>query len=46
LYRLLALPDGSPDPQNFYEDKLHISPAGYKKFHDALIPIFRRLKVE
>jgi hypothetical protein len=24
LYRLLALPDGSIDPENFYEDKLHI----------------------
>jgi len=46
LYQLLALPDGSLDPKNFHEDKLHISPAGYKKFHDALLPIFRRLNVE
>lgn len=46
LYQLLALPDGSLDPRNFHEDKIHISPAGYKKFHDALIPIFRRLNVE
>lgn len=46
LYRLLALPDGLLDPRNFYEDKLHISPTGYKKFHDALVPIFHSLKVE
>jgi lysophospholipase L1-like esterase len=46
LYRLLALPDGSLDPHNFADDKLHISQRGYKKFHDALIPIFRRLKIE
>jgi lysophospholipase L1-like esterase len=46
LYRLLTLPDGSIDPRYFYEDKLHISPVGYKKFHDALMPIFRQLKLE
>jgi lysophospholipase L1-like esterase len=46
LYRLLALPDGSIDPQNFEADKLHISPTGYKKFHDALIPILLTLGVE
>jgi lysophospholipase L1-like esterase len=46
LYRLLASPDASVDPQNFADDKIHISAAGYRKFHDALIPIFRRLKVE
>jgi lysophospholipase L1-like esterase len=45
LYQLLALPDGSIDPQNFEADKIHISPTGYKKFHDALIPIFRALRV-
>ena len=46
LYQLLALPDGSIDPQNFEADKLHISPTGYKKFHDALIPILLTLGVE
>ncbi len=46
LYHLLALPDGSVDPQNFADDKIHISSTGYQKFHDALIPIFRRLKVK
>jgi lysophospholipase L1-like esterase len=46
LYQLLALPDGSIDPQNFNDDKIHISLTGYKKFHDALILIFRRLQVE
>ena len=45
LYQLLALPDGSIDPQNFEADKIHISPTGYKKFHDALIPIFRTLRI-
>ena len=46
LYRLLALPDGSIDPQNFREDKIHISLTGYRKFHDALTPIFSQLQVE
>jgi len=46
LYHILESSDGSFDPNNFHEDKLHISPAGYKKFHDALVPIFRRLQVE
>jgi lysophospholipase L1-like esterase len=46
LYQLLALSDGSVNPQNFADDKIHLSSTGYQKFHDALIPIFRRLKVE
>ena len=46
LYRLLALPDGSIDPQNFREDMIHISLTGYRKFHDALTPIFSQLQVE
>jgi lysophospholipase L1-like esterase len=46
LYHLLTLPDGSFDYSNFYADRLHISPVGYKKFHNALISIFRRLQVE
>jgi lysophospholipase L1-like esterase len=46
LYQLLGLPDGSIDRQNFEADQLHISPTGYKKFHNALMPIFRTLGVE
>jgi lysophospholipase L1-like esterase len=46
LYRFLASPDGSIDPQNLEADKLHISPAGYRKFHDALIQVFRTLQVQ
>jgi lysophospholipase L1-like esterase len=46
LHRRLALPDGSPDPENFEPDRIHMSPAGYQKFHDALVPVFHRLKLD
>lgn len=46
LDHALSFPDGSFNHNNFYEDRLHISSAGYKKFHDALIPIFHRLQVK
>jgi len=46
LHRRLALPDGSPDPANFEPDGIHMSPAGYQKFRDALVPVFRRLKLD
>jgi lysophospholipase L1-like esterase len=46
LYQLLSLPDGSLDPHNFNSDAIHISPTGYRKFHDALVLIFRSIQVE
>ncbi|MDO9315467.1 MAG: GDSL-type esterase/lipase family protein [Burkholderiaceae bacterium] len=44
LYALLADPDGTPHAEYFAADKLHISPAGYKVFGDALAPLFKQFK--
>jgi lysophospholipase L1-like esterase len=45
LFPLLADPDGRPHAEYFAEDRLHFSPAGYKRFHDALAPVLKRLNV-
>ena len=46
LYPAFLSGDGSPDWQNFMPDKLHLGPAGYRKWHDVLVPVFERLKLE
>jgi lysophospholipase L1-like esterase len=36
--------DGKPDPELFVKDGLHMSPAGYKKWSDALRPLLTEAK--
>ena len=45
LFTLLAEPDGSPHLPYFASDRLHISAAGYQRFHEALMPVFKQLDV-
>jgi FkbH-like protein len=46
LFRLLARPNGLPDPADFYQDGIHLSMAGYRKLRDGLVRVFHRLRVE
>jgi len=39
----LAGPDGSPVPELFGADRLHISAAGFERFRDALAPVLKQL---
>jgi len=43
LFAVLALPDGKPQPESFAADTVHISPAGFVKWADALRPILEKL---
>ncbi len=45
LHALLADPDGMPHADYFGRDGLHISPAGYQRFRDALRPLLKQLDV-
>jgi lysophospholipase L1-like esterase len=45
LNKVLARLDGSPDPENFGPDHVHLSWTGYRKFHAALVRIFRTLNL-
>jgi lysophospholipase L1-like esterase len=45
LYTLLADPDGSPHAEYFAADKLHLSPAGQKRWRDALAPLLKRFDI-
>jgi len=45
LYTLLADPDGAPHAEYFAGDKLHLSPAGYQRWHDALLPILKQFNI-
>jgi lysophospholipase L1-like esterase len=46
LYALLANADGAPQPEYFAADRLHLSTAGYRRFRDALLPVFKQLRIE
>ena len=46
LYAATAQPDGAPNPEYFAADKLHLSPAGHKKWAELLTPIFEELKLQ
>jgi lysophospholipase L1-like esterase len=46
LYTAVADADGSPKPEFFAEDKLHLSGAGHRKWAELLTPIFEQLKLE
>jgi lysophospholipase L1-like esterase len=45
LHALLADPDGAPHAEYFTEDRLHMTPAGQKRWRDGLLPIFKRLNI-
>jgi len=45
VYALLADPDGAPQAEYFGADRLHPSPAGYKRLRDALVPVLKQLIV-
>ena len=40
---LLLGPDGKPRPELYREDKLHMNPAGYALWNDALRPVLTKL---
>ena len=46
LYAATANADGSPNPEFFASDKLHLSDAGHAKWAELLTPIFDRLKLQ
>jgi lysophospholipase L1-like esterase len=45
LYAALANADGSPKPEYFADDKLHLNVAGHAKWAELLTPIFEKLKL-
>jgi lysophospholipase L1-like esterase len=45
LYAATANADGSPKPEYFVEDKLHLSDLGHAKWAELLMPIFEKLKL-
>jgi len=46
LSTALANPDGSPKPEYFADDKLHMNDAGHTKWAELLTPIFEKLKLQ
>jgi lysophospholipase L1-like esterase len=46
LFGRFAKPDGSPDPQYFKPDELHLADPGYNKWRETLDPILSKLKQE
>jgi len=45
LYTAAANADGSPNPDYFVADKLHLSDAGHARWAELLTPIFEKLKL-
>jgi lysophospholipase L1-like esterase len=45
LFPVLAAEDGKPHPDYFVQDRMHISPAGYAKFQEAVQKEFDRLQI-
>ncbi len=45
LYAALADPDGSPHPEYFAPDKLHLSAVGHEKFKEALLPLLKKFNI-
>ena len=46
LYAALANADGSPKPEYFAEDKLHMSTSGHARWAELLMPIFEKLNLK
>jgi lysophospholipase L1-like esterase len=42
----IANPDGSPNPEYYADDKLHLNDAGHAKWAELLMPIFDKLKLQ
>ena len=45
LYPLLADPDGRPHAEYFGADRGHLSPEGFKRLRDGLVPVLKRFNV-
>lgn len=45
VYALLVDPDGSPHAEYFGADKLHMSPLGYQRVRDALLPLLKQFNL-
>ncbi len=45
LYPLLVDPDGLPHAEYFAADRGHMSPAGFKRFRDGLVPVLKRFNL-
>jgi len=45
LYAAVANDDGSPKPEYFADDKLHLSVKGHSKWAELMKPIFDELKL-
>jgi lysophospholipase L1-like esterase len=43
LFTPVATPEGKPIPEYFAADMVHISPAGYQKWLEVLVPVFNQL---
>ena len=43
LFTPMATPEGAPIPEYFAPDLVHISPAGYQKWLETLVPVFTKL---
>lgn len=43
LFTPVATPEGKPIPEYFAADLVHISPAGYQKWLETLVPVFNQL---
>jgi lysophospholipase L1-like esterase len=46
LYEALANSDGSPKPEYFADDKLHLNDAGHSKWAELLMPLFEKLALK
>jgi lysophospholipase L1-like esterase len=46
LFTLLGTPEGTPVPEYFVADQVHLSPAGYEKWREALVPAMEKLGIK
>jgi lysophospholipase L1-like esterase len=46
LFAVFSAPDGSPLPEYFAPDLVHLNAAGYKKWAELLHPVFEKLKLK
>lgn len=46
LFKALSNADGTPDPQYFNQDLLHLSGAGFSKFGEELQKLFPEMKIQ
>ena len=46
LFAVFSTPDGTPIPEYFAPDLVHLNAAGYKKWAEVLLPVFEELKLK